>query len=177
MINNLFEHNWGSSAYGLLLKDIRDSEVKQNRFIENSVGILMEGSSRIEFIQNEFRQNGYGVKLQASCDDNSFERNNFIGNTFDIATNGNLVLNTINKNYWDKYEGYDMKKDGVGDVPYRPVNMYAMIVERIPVSAMLWRSFFVLLMDRAEKTLPVITPESLKDNFPSMKPYDLVSKR
>jgi nitrous oxidase accessory protein len=174
MIGNLFQHNWGSSSYGLLLKDIRDSEVSQNQFIENSVGIFMEGSSRIEFKQNEFKQNGYAIKLQASCDDNIFETNNFIANTFDIATNGTLVLNTINRNYWDKYEGYDMKKDGTGDVPYRPVNMYAMIVERIPASVMLWRSFFVLLMDRAEKTLPAITPENLKDNFPNMKPYRLL---
>jgi nitrous oxidase accessory protein len=174
MIDNLFQHNWGSSAYGLLLKDIRDSEVKQNRFIENSVGIFMEGSSRIEFKQNEFNQNGYAIKLQASSDDNIFEANNFIANTFDIATNGTLVLNTINRNYWDKYEGYDMKKDGTGDVPYRPVNMYAMIVERIPPAVMLWRSFFVLLMDRAEKTLPAITPENLKDNYPNMKPYRML---
>ena len=90
-----------------------------------------------------------------------------------MATNGTLVLNTIDKNYWDKYDGYDLKKDGTGDVPYRPVNMYAMIVERMPASVMLWRSFFVLLLDRAEKTLPAITPENLKDNSPSMKPYDL----
>ena len=177
MFDNRFIHNWGASAYGLLLKDIRDSEVRRNHFIENSVGILMEGSSRITFQQNEFNKNGYGIKLQASCDDNVFENNNFIANTFDIATNGTLVLNTINKNFWDKYDGYDLKKDGIGDVPYRPVNMYSMIVERVPASVMLWRSFFVLLLDRAEKTLPAITPENLKDNYPSIKPYDIVQKR
>jgi nitrous oxidase accessory protein len=173
MFNNRFVHNWGSSAYGLLLKDIRDSEVKGNHFIENSVGIFMEGSSRIEFSKNEFNKNGYAIKLQASCDENNFEQNNFMANTFDIATNGTLVLNTINKNFWDKYEGYDLKHDGIGDVPYRPVNMYSMIVERVPAAVMLWRSFFVLLLDKAEKTLPAITPENLKDQYPCMKPYQL----
>lgn len=171
MFDNKFIHNWGSSAYGLLLKDIRDSEVQRNHFIENSVGIFMEGSSRIEFKQNEFNKNGYAIKLQASCDENNFENNNFMANTFDIATNGSLVLNTMNRNFWDKYDGYDLKKDGIGDVPYRPVNMYSMIVERVPASVMFWRSFFVLLLDKAEKTLPAITPENLKDNYPSMKPY------
>ena len=110
----------------------------------------MEGSSRIHFSENTFSENGWAIKLQASCDDNTFTKNNFEANTFDIATNGSLVLNTIDHNYWDKYEGYDMKKDGTGDVPYRPVSMYAMIVERIPPSVMLWRSFLVHLMDRAE---------------------------
>jgi len=172
MINNRFEHNWGSSAYGLLLKDIRDSFVTGNVFVENSVGIFMEGSSRNEFKQNEFMKNGYALKLQASCDDNVIERNNFQQNTFDIVTNGSLVLNRIEGNYWDRYEGYDLNRDQVGDVPYRPISMYGMIVERMPTAVLLWRSFLVFLLDRAEKAIPVLTPENLKDNLPSMKAYD-----
>lgn len=172
MIDNTFELNWGSSAYGLLLKDIRDSEVRGNQFTGNSVGIFMEGSSRIQFIENDFKQNGYAVRLQASCDDNTFSKNNFAGNTFDLATNGSLVLNKVEGNYWDKYEGYDLNKDMIGDVPFHPVSMYSMVVEQMPAAVLLWRSFLVLLMDKAEKALPAITPENLKDNSPLMKPYD-----
>jgi nitrous oxidase accessory protein len=172
MLNNFFEENWGDASYGLLLKDIRDSEVLGNQFIKNSIAIYMEGSSRILFKQNVFKENGYGIRLQASCDENDFVRNNFQLNTFDIATNGNLVLNRINGNFWDRYEGYDLNKDGVGDVPYRPVSLYAMVVERVPAAVLLWRSFLVFLIDRAEKALPVVTPENLKDESPSMRPYD-----
>jgi nitrous oxidase accessory protein len=89
-----------------------------------------------------------------------------------MATNGTMVLNTINGNYWDKYEGYDLNRDGIGDVPFHPVSMYAMIVERIPTAVLLWRSFMVFLMDRAEKTMPAVTPLNLKDESPKMKPYD-----
>jgi len=172
MINNHFIHNWGSSSYGLLLKDISDSFVTGNEFLENSVGIHVEGGSRILFKENEFTRNGYAFKLQASCDDNVIERNNFQQNTFDLVTNGSLVLNTIESNYWDRYEGYDLNRDQVGDVPYRPISMYGMIVERMPTAVLLWRSFLVFLLDRAEKAIPVITPENLKDNLPSMKAYD-----
>lgn len=172
MINNRFIHNWGSSSYGLLLKDISDSFVTGNEFVENSVGIHVEGGSRILFRENEFTRNGYAFKLQASCDDNVIERNNFQQNTFDLVTNGSLVLNTIESNYWDRYEGYDLNRDQVGDVPYRPISMYGMIVERMPTAVLLWRSFLVFLLDRAEKAIPVITPENLKDNLPSMKAYD-----
>lgn len=172
MIHNTFEHNWGSSSYGLLLKDIRDSFVLDNVFKENSVGIFMEGSSRIEFKNNEFVKNGYALRLQASCDDNTFERNNFQQNTFDVVTNGSIVLNTIKGNYWDRYEGYDLNKDKIGDVPYRPISLYGTVVERMPTAILLWRSFFVFLLDRAEKAIPVMTPENLKDELPSMIPYD-----
>ena len=176
MIGNSFEQNWGSAAYGLLLKDIRDSEVRQNHFTENTIGIHLEGVSRTHFEKNTFNGNGYAVRLQASSDDNVFTENNFSSNTFDLVTNGTLVLNKIDRNYWDKYQGYDLNKDGVGDVPFHPVNMYAMIVERIPAAVLLWRSFFVMLIDRAEKAIPVMTPENLKDDFPTMKPYDLTAK-
>jgi nitrous oxidase accessory protein len=173
MHNNLFEENWGSSSYGVLLKDITDSEMFNNTFKQNTVGIYMEGTSRILFKHNRFEYNGWAVKLQASCDANSFEGNNFIGNTFDISTNGSLVLNTIDGNYWDKYQGYDLTKDGFGDIPYRPVSLFSYLVERVPIVIMLWRSFLVFLVDKAEKIIPAITPENLKDNKPSIKPYDL----
>ena len=172
MYGNRFERNWGGASYGLLLKDIQDSEVIGNRFIENTIAIHMEGTSRTKFEQNDFSKNGYAIRLQASCDANAFSQNNFSANTFDFTTNGTMVLNAIDNNYWDRYQGYDLDKNGTGDVPYRPVNMYSMIVERIPAAVLLWRSFLVLLMDRAEKVIPVVTPENLKDNAPSMKPYD-----
>lgn len=173
MIDNTFSNNWGAASYGLLLKDIRDSEVSQNKFERNSAGIFMEGSSRIHFQRNIFSENGYAVRLQASCDDNLFEYNNFSRNTFDLVTNGSLVLNTIRNNYWDRYEGYDLDRNDIGDVPYRPVSMYSMIVERMPTAVLLWRSFLVFLLDRAERAMPAMTPENLKDESPSMKPHDL----
>ncbi len=169
MTGNSFEENWGSSSYGLLLKDIRDSKIEKNKFYKNTIGVLMEGCSRSDFKGNEFNLNGWALKIQASCDANTFIENNFISNTFDIATNGSLSLNTISGNYWDKYEGYDLNKDGIGDEPFRPVSLYGMVVEKMPTAVMLWRSFLVILLDKAEKVLPSVTPENLKDNSPHMK--------
>jgi len=132
----------------------------------------MEGSSRCTFSKNVFDKNGWAIKMQANCDDNTILRNSFLGNTFDLSTNGSLVLNTLDFNYWDNYQGYDLNKDGVGDVPYHPVSLYSMVVEKMPSSVMLWRSFLIYLLDRTEKVVPSITPENLKDNHPVMRNYD-----
>lgn len=169
MENNHFEENWGASAYGILLKDITDSHIQNNTFFKNTVGIYMEGSSRIEIQKNFFKNNGWAIKVQASCDDNVFHHNNFSGNSFDVGTNGTMVLNKFHHNYWDKYEGYDMNKDGKGDIPYHPVSMYSMIVEQNPTTLMLFRSFMVSLLDKAEKAIPSLTPENLFDDTPMMK--------
>lgn len=173
MEGNSFELNWGPSSYGILLKDITDSRIQNNTFFKNSVGIHMEGSSRIDASRNIFKENGWAIKVQASCDDNNFFNNNFYGNSFDIATNGTMMLNKFSNNYWDKYEGYDRNKDGIGDVPYHPVSMYSMIVEQNPNALILLRSFIVSLFDKAEKAIPSLTPENLLDDKPMIKPNKL----
>ncbi|HXR85074.1 MAG TPA: nitrous oxide reductase family maturation protein NosD [Hanamia sp.] len=173
MYNNYFLNNWGGAAYGILLKDITDSDISGNHFTKNTTALHMEGCSRDNFYKNSFTDNGFAVKIQASCDDNAFYDNNFKGNTFDIGTNGSLVLNTFNGNYWDKYEGYDLNRDNTGDVPYHPVSMYSMIIESNPAALMLFRSLIVSLLDKSEKILPGITPENLKDEKPLMRPLQL----
>lgn len=170
MYNNVFEKNWGDAAYGLMLKEISDSYIEGNIFKENTIGIYMEGASRIQITKNAFHKNGWAIKIQASCMDVAVTHNNFFGNTFDVATNGTLVLNTFNSNYWDKYEGYDINKDKIGDVPYRPISMFSMIIEKNPPAMILFRSIMVSLLDKIEKILPTMTPENLKDETPFMKP-------
>lgn len=173
MIHNYFEENWGDGSYGILLKEISDGYIENNRFVKNTVGIYMEGTSRIVMNGNVFEKNGWAMKIQASCMDIKVSGNNFINNTFDMTTNGSLVLNTFNGNYWDKYEGYDINRDHIGDIPYRPVSMYSVIIEKNPPAMMLFRSFITTLLDKTEKILPSITPENFKDASPLMKPLRL----
>lgn len=173
MINNVFEENWGDAAYGLLLKDISDSYISGNRFVRNTSGIYMEGTNRIIVEKNSFLSNGWGMKIQASCMDNEIKTNNFIGNTFDVSTNGSLVLNTFNFNYWDKYEGYDLNKDNIGDIPYHPLSLFSIIVEMNPPAMLLFRSFMISLLDKSEKILPSLTPDNFVDTSPLIRSIPL----
>lgn len=170
MKNNTFENNWGGSAFGILLKDISDSEIEHNAFNSNTVGVYMEGCSRLNFKENIFNRNGIALRIQANCDENTIEKNNFIANTFDVTTNGNVVFNYLKDNYWDKYEGYDLNHDGKGDISYRPVSLFSTLIERMPQAMILLRSFTATLLDKIEKIIPSLTPENLKDENPLMKP-------
>lgn len=169
MYNNFFEENWGDASNGILLKEISDGYLEGNHFTKNTRAIFMEGATRLLMKRNTFENNGWALKIQASCMDVVLEENNFIGNTFDVGTNGSLVLNTFRNNYWDKYEGYDLNKDKVGDIPFRPVTMYSMIVEQFPTAMILFRTFITTLLDKTEKILPSLTPENLRDDEPLMK--------
>lgn len=173
MFNNVFSENWGDAAYGLMLKEISDASISGNLFSKNTSGIYMEGTNRIKVDKNRFIANGWAMKIQASCMDNEITNNNFEGNTFDIGTNGSLVLNTFDSNYWDKYEGYDLNKDKVGDVPYHPLSVFSVIVEKNPPAMLLFRSFMVSLIDKSEKLMPSLTPDNFIDNSPLMRSLNL----
>jgi nitrous oxidase accessory protein len=168
MYDNRFEKNWGSSAYGLLLKDISDGEMKGNVFVDNTIGIYGDGANRIIIEGNEFISNGWALKILGSCSGNTISGNNFLSNTFDVFTNTSVNNNTYSGNYWSEYTGYDLDRDKIGDVPYRPVKLFTYVTSQVPAAIILLRSPFVDLVNFAEKVLPSLSPQSLEDASPLM---------
>ncbi|QHT72062.1 nitrous oxide reductase family maturation protein NosD [Rhodocytophaga rosea] len=170
MVENTFQNNWGASAYGILLKDITDSRIEKNTFLQNTVGIHAEGTNRTIIQHNEFRQNGWALRMMGSCEELRFERNNFIANTFEVASSNNYTSNnTFNGNYWSSYTGYDLDRDGTGDVPHKPVKLFSYLIEDVPTAMVLIRSLFIDLLELAERVAPVLTPATIQDDGPSMR--------
>jgi nitrous oxidase accessory protein len=167
--DNVFEQNWGPTAYGLLLKEISDSRIVGNRFERNTVALSSEGSQRVLVEGNRFIRNGWAARVLANSHENRFTGNDFIENSFDVTTNSRRNFNTFEGNYWSRYTGYDLTGDGYGDVPFRPVRLFSMLIERTPIAIVLLRSIFVDLLDIAERVAPILTPETLVDERPRMK--------
>ncbi len=172
MHENKFLFNWGTASYGLLLKEIYDAEIHDNIFANNTIGINIEGSTRINYSHNTFKSNGWAVKVRGACYKNNFHENNFIQNAFDIAYNSKLNGNRFDNNYWSGYTGYDLDKDGIGDVPFRPVKLFSYVVNQTPETIVLLRSLFVDIINFSEKISPVFTPDDLMDNSPRMNMID-----
>ena len=105
----------------------------------------------------------------ANSPGNRFEGNLFEGNSFDLATNSRSTDGVVSGNWWDRYQGYDLDRDGRGDVAFRPVRLFSLLVANNPPSVILMRSAFVDLLDAAERALPVLTPETLVDRAPLMR--------
>lgn len=170
MQDNVFEYNWGRSAYALLLKEIYDAEISGNLFLHNTIGILLEGSNRLSYRHNIFRNNGWAIQMSGGCLDNEFTQNTFTGNTLDLVVNSRVNNNTFNGNYWSEYSGYDLDRDGVGDIPHRPVKLFSYVLSQSEESIVLLRSFFIDLLNFSEKVSPVFTPENVLDEHPLMQP-------
>lgn len=171
--NNTFYYNKGGAAYGILLKEITDSHINSNLFEQNTNGIYMEGTSRCLLQKNTLRSNGWALRLLGDCADDTLCLNNFFANTMDVSTNSNSSDHLFYRNYWDKYSGYDLNKDGFGDVFYHPVSLFSKLSEIVPNSVMLLHSFLIDLLEQAEALIPSITPDSFVDDEPSMKPISI----
>jgi nitrous oxidase accessory protein len=169
MLGNRFERNWGTASYGLLLKEVYDVHLEGNAFLRNTVGLVADGANRLHAEHNDFEANGWAVKLLASTDSGRFVANNFAGNTFDVATNSRRGSSDFAGNYWDAYRGYDLDRDGVGDVPFRPVRLFSMLAQANAPSLILLRSLMVDVLDAAERVLPTLTPETVVDRSPAMR--------
>jgi nitrous oxidase accessory protein len=169
MTENVFEYNISDISYGMLLKDISEGIISHNRFFKNSIGIFMDGTNKVELKNNTFKENGLGIRIVASSSNNLISENDFTGNTFDVATNGRALNNQFQKNYWDKYRGYDLDKNGFGDVPYRPLSNFSKISEYNPMAMLFFRSIIANLLDVSEKIFPTVTPDNVVDEQPAMK--------
>jgi nitrous oxidase accessory protein len=176
MVGNTFEQNWGAAAYGLLLKEISDPRLEDNRFIGNTTGLVADGTTRLVARHNIFADNGWAIRLDANAQDGRIVENDFLRNTFDLATNGRNADTVLEGNYWDSYAGYDLQHDGTGDVPHHPVRLFSLLVEQNEPALILLRSNFVALLDAAERVVPALTPETLADAHPAMHPIHGTSR-
>ncbi|MEZ4987264.1 MAG: nitrous oxide reductase family maturation protein NosD [Saprospiraceae bacterium] len=170
MQENQFVNNWGSAAYGLLLKEIYDAEIIGNTFESNTIGIFLEGATRIQYGHNHFLRNGWAVQITGGCESNRFVNNNFSENTLDMIVNSRMQENTFDGNYWREYSGYDLNRDAVGDVPHHPVKLFSYVLEQCPETIVLLRSFLVDLLNFSEKVSPALTPQDIADHSPLMSP-------
>ncbi len=167
---NTFRLNWGSASYGLLLKEINDAIITNNTFDQNTIGVNADGANRITLENNNFKNNGWAIRFLGACYGTKIIKNNFLHNALDISYKGNMNGNIFDRNYWSDYAGYDLDKDNIGDVPYRPVKLFSYIVNKTPETIILLRSLFVDIINFSEKVSPIFTPDNLKDMNPLMKP-------
>lgn len=169
MHNNTFSDNWGSAAYGVLLKEVNDTELKNNVFKNNTTAINIEGANRVNYFHNDFISNGWAINSRGANYQNIINYNNFLNNSFDLVYNGRLNKNNFDHNYWSGYTGYDLDKDGVGDIPHHPIKLFSYVVNKTPEAIIFLRSLFVDIIDFSEKVSPIFTPENLVDSSPSIK--------
>lgn len=136
------------SAYGIRLENSVDCLIENNTISNNIGGIHLQNATNCTVVRNFVFQNTQGIRLYSPCVDNdvvanivcnntrdgmieampwnqtlinnSFVHNNFVNNSqpFIYKVEGCIWDDGFEGNYWTRYNGSDLDRDGIGDVPY-----------------------------------------------------------
>ncbi len=127
VIGNKILSSQGASGIGVMIAGVSNFIFKNNSVRYNAKGLYIQGTEKAKgmkrYIQNnEIAYNAEAFHFHASIKDNTITRNKIYGNIDDVVKDigGNFdTSNVVTYNYWDRYDGFDKDKDGIGDTPFR----------------------------------------------------------
>jgi len=127
IIGNSIKSSKGAAGIGVVIKGSQQLYFERNVVRYNAEGIFIdtkvteEGMQRY-IINNEIAYNREAIHFQAVIQNNTIINNRFVGNIDDIikSTEGALTRrNHVERNYWDRYSGFDRDHDNIGDNTYK----------------------------------------------------------
>mgnify|MGYP000896389900 CR=1 FL=1 len=126
IVDNVVRNGQGPSGIGIGFKESSRVRVEHNDIYANARGIYLDASpddpdGPNRFVGNRFAYNGVAIAFHSTGEGSAFEENSFVGNHTAVTVSGGGAAgrNRWSGNFWDAYDGFDRKGDGVGATPYR----------------------------------------------------------
>lgn len=177
--NNVMAGSRGHRSYGILFAHCDHSLAEGNVIIDNTRGLFIDNSLHNTFRNNLVALNDIGLDLISSSVDNVFVDNNFIDNMQQIA----LIAFTVGRdnvfhvdgkgNYWSDYRGFDLDRDGVGDLPHFTGDVFNYLMAKTPTVRLFLNSPAAKALEFSEKMFPVISIPKAEDPHPLIYPVDI----
>jgi nitrous oxidase accessory protein len=175
------EHNrllraGGAAGIGLGVKEAGDLLVRGNTFVANTTGIFVDTNAgdpaeRNRFVGNELRFHERALLFHGAVERNEFRGNRFRDNrvSVEVEGRGDARAALWQGNAWDDYAGYDLDRDGVGDIPHQPSSLANDWIARIPALAFFRGSIALGAIEWLGRALPLFeTPPVLVDPEPRL---------
>ena len=173
---NTFARCRGFRAYGILLQSMSRVTARENLIVDNSRGIFMNNADSCVIESNDVVNNDLAIQLNGGCDGNLFVRNNFINNLSDLLLDVSDLetrwADAGGGNYWSSYRGYDLDRDGTGDLPYPIQNVFQILETRVPEVRFYLLSPAAEVLKAAERALPILRLGDAQDPRPAMFPIE-----
>ncbi|MCL1852758.1 MAG: nitrous oxide reductase family maturation protein NosD [Peptococcaceae bacterium] len=177
--NNVFAYSRGFRAYGLLFATCDYSVAEGNILMDNTRGIFFDTSRHNVFRGNLFYRNDVGLDLISSASHNLFIQNNFIDNLQQVAMpagrvgDDNLFYEEGCGNYWDDYRGFDLDRDGVGDIAHKTGDPFTFLMARSPAVRLFLNSPAAAALEFSERMFPVVNLPKVEDPYPLTDPVKM----
>ncbi len=177
--DNLLADSGGAAGMGLGLKESGHLDVRRNLIVHNTVGVYIDTSpldenDRNVFEGNLFRLGDVGVIFHSSEVHNAFLENDFrdLQASVRVEGGGDALGVTWRGNYFDDYAGYDLDRDGVGDLPYESRSLASELTARVPALAFFHGTPALGLVEAIGRIVPLFEPRLiLVDPAPRVAPH------
>ncbi len=167
----LITNNNTVTAIGLGLKDASNLVAKNITIEHCTRGIFIDESpyepgTSCKFINDRFYFNTIALDFNTDITrkKNIFIHDDFVGNYRDIRVSGGMLdarRGYWSYNYWDRYIGYDLNHDGIGDIPYFEMKYSDVLSEDKPSLRLFTGSPIFTFIKFIQKLVPFSKPHVL----------------
>lgn len=171
--NQILNNRSGHNAFGLLYQACKNCVAERNVIVNNTCGFFLEGAHHNQFRHNLVAYNDVGAIVFGSSLDNVFEANDFIENLATLRTVGRPGLRWSTPqagNYYSDYAGYDLDRDGRGDVPHKLESYFEHLTGGHPLLQLYLGSAAATALLVAEQSFPLLPERGYADPSPAMQP-------
>lgn len=158
----------GSAGMGFGFKESETVELHGNWVVANTTGIYLDNTPRspgetVRFEQNLFALNDvalrtHGANRGIDFTDNVLQGNNVVG---EVDGGGDMLALRFSRNRWSEYAGYDLDRDGAGDVPYEVKRLSGELTDSRPVLRYFRGTIAMSLIDAIAEAVPTFAQRKL----------------
>ncbi len=178
--DNLLARSTGPGGMGLGIKESGNLTVSGNSFIANTKGVYMDTAPLEPDDFNSFENNAFfhsevAILMHSSETRNAFRGNQFVSNhsQLQVEGGGDALAVEWNGNAFDDYVGYDMDRDGFGDIPYVLRRLSSQLESTYPQLQFFRGGITLPLLDAISSLFPMVEPETtMVDPRPRMGALD-----
>lgn len=166
--DNILAGARGAAGVGLGFKDSDGVEVRRNWLVANTSGTYLDNTPRtpeapVIYEDNLFALNDLGLRLHLSQKGLVLRGNDFHQNAslIEVDGGGDALGVESRRNHYSDYEGYDLNRDGVGDVAFEVKALSSEMVESRPSLKLFAGTAAMGLVDTIARAVPVLSSQKL----------------
>lgn len=168
----------GPAGMGIGFKESDAVTLRRNAIVSNTIGCYLDYTPRdpqqpVLFEGNTLALNGVALRTHSSERGAKFFQNDFLENDVLVEVDGNGDARGVEfqGNYWASYAGYDLNRDGVGDVAFQIKRASSDLSDAHPDLKFFHGTAAFGLYDAVATALPYFaTRLLLEDARPSVRP-------
>jgi nitrous oxidase accessory protein len=158
----------GPAGVGIGFKESDGATVIGNWLVADTTATYLDRTPRsaatpVRFQGNHFALNDVALSLHSSEEGLELTDNEFTSNAtvIQVEGGGNALAARVRNNSWSDYQGYDLDRDGLGDVPYQVKVLSSELSEREPSLQLFGGTAAFAVIDLIARASPVFASRLL----------------